>query len=135
MFLLSFKVLQILTFSYCTSVHTCTFALNPQNKFQKILISLISYLVIFGGLWALQETYAWWLFEQTTFWEYCLVSFLTNLILWSTMKYNVHVQLTLLRGIREIITIKTEHGKEANSENLIISASYRSIYREYKRKE
>lgn len=52
-----------------------------------------------------------------------------------TMKYNVHVQLTLLRGIREIITIKTEHGKEANSENLIISASYRSIYREYKRKE
>lgn len=52
-----------------------------------------------------------------------------------TMKYNVHVQLTLLRDIREIITIKTEHGKEANSENLIISASYRSIYREYKRKE
>lgn len=43
------------------------------------------------------------------------------------MKYNVHVQLTLLRDIREIITIKTEHGKEANSENLIISASYRSI--------
>lgn len=52
-----------------------------------------------------------------------------------TMKYNVFVQLTLLRGIREIITIKTEHGKEANSKNLIISASYRSIYREYKRKE
>lgn len=51
------------------------------------------------------------------------------------MKYHVHVQLTLLRGIREIITIKTEHGKEANSKNLIISASYRSIYREYKRKE
>lgn len=44
-----------------------------------------------------------------------------------TMKYNIHVQLTLLRNIREIITIKTEHGKEANSENLIISASYRSI--------
>lgn len=52
-----------------------------------------------------------------------------------TMKYNVHVQLTLLRDIREIITIKTEHGKEANSENLIISASYRSIYRQCKRRE
>lgn len=51
------------------------------------------------------------------------------------MKYNVHVQLTLLRDIREIKTIKTEQGKKANSENLIISASYRSIYREYKRKE
>lgn len=31
--------------------------------------------------------------------------------------------------------IKIEYGKEVNLENLIISVSYRFIYREYKRKE